>query len=453
MVDRSRLPAIIDDAPFTFPPIHKARLPSGLEVWTIEHGSLPVATMVLLVRAGSAADPPDRPGLASLTGDMLDEGAGDRDALGVHDALARIGAQFDTEVGPDATFLTLTTLSRFRAGGLALLADLVRRPRFDDHEFERVRQLRANRLRQLRDIPSANADRAFATALYGAHPYGHLPIGTAEALSQMIVHEVRSLHHRAYRPSRTVLIVAGTASPAQVIDEVAGAFGDWRDSEDAAAVAPHVETPPRPTDRLWLIDRPGAAQSELRIGHLGVTRRTPDYHALLVANLVLGGQFVSRLNMNLRERRGYTYGARSWFEFRLGPGPFQISASVQTEVTVDAMREAMAEMADLRGARPIALAELDTARATLTRGYPRNFETSDQIARSVAQLALYELPDDYFATFVPRVAGLTLDEVQQAATRHLRPEDLLAVVVGDAARVAQTLEPLGLGLPRLTAVV
>jgi zinc protease len=453
VVDRSRLPAVADDATFVFPAIRKTRLPSGLEVWTIEHGSLPVATMVLLVRAGSAADPVDRPGLASLTGDMLDEGAGDRDALGVHDALARIGAQFDTEVGPDATFLTLTTLSRFRATGLALLADLVRRPRFDDHEFERVRQLRANRLRQLRDIPSATADRAFATALYGLHPYGHLPIGTAEALTQMTANDVRRLHHRAYRPSRTVLIVVGAASAAQVIDEVAGTFGDWTDPEDAAAVAPDVETPPRPTERLWLIDRPGAAQSELRIGHLGVSRRTPDYHALLVANLVLGGQFVSRLNMNLRERKGYTYGARSWFEFRLGAGPFQISASVQTEVTAEAMQEAIAELSDLRGARPIADVELETARATLTRGYPRNFETSDQMARSVAQLALYELSDDYFATFVPRVAALTRDDVQAAATRNLRPDDLVAVVVGDAARVSPTLEPLDLGEPKLTAVV
>ena len=452
MVDRSRLPAVADDATFVFPAIRKTRLPSGLDLWTIEHGSLPVATMVLLVRAGSAADPVDRPGLASLTGDMLDEGAGDRDALGVHDALARIGAQFDTEVGPDATFLTLTTLSRFRETGLALLADLVRRPRFDDHEFERVRQLRANRLRQLRDIPSATADRAFATALYGAHPYGHLPIGTAEALAQMTAHDVRTLHHRAYRPSRTVLIVVGAASAAQVIDEVAGAFGDWTDPEDAGAVAPIVEAPPPPIDRLWLIDRPGAAQSELRIGHLGVSRRTPDYHALLVANLVLGGQFVSRLNMNLREGKGYTYGARSWFEFRLAPGPFQISASVQTEVTADAMREAISELSDLRGARPIGDGELETARATLTRGYPRNFETSDQIARSVAQLALYELSDDYFATFVARVANLTRDAVQAAATRNLRPQGLLAVVVGDAARVGPTLEPLGLGAPKLTAV-
>jgi predicted Zn-dependent peptidase len=452
LADRSRLPDVGADAPFVFPAIRKTRLPNGLDVWSVEHGALPIATMVLLLRAGSSADPSDRPGLASLTGDMLDEGAGDRDALGVHDALARVGAQFDTEVGPDATFLTLTTLARFRPTALGLLADLVRRPRFNAGEFERVRQLRANRLRQLRDIPSATADRAFASALYGRHPYGHLAIGTIDALVTMRLDEVRALHARAYRPGRAVLVVVGSAPHAQVVDEVATAFADWANTPDAAVAAPDVEAPGPPDHRLWIVDRPGAAQSELRLGHIAVSRRTPDYHALLLVNLVLGGQFVSRLNMNLRQRKGYTYGARSWFEFRLGPGPFQMSASVQTEATADAMREAIGEMTAIAGGQPVTRAELDTARATLTRGYPRNFETTDQMARSVAQLALYDLDDDYFAAFVPRVAGLSLDAVQAAAAGHLQPAGLTAVVVGDSARVASTLEPLGLGVPRTLEV-
>jgi predicted Zn-dependent peptidase len=452
VADRSRLPAVGADAPFVFPAIRKTRLPNGLDVWSVEHGTLPIATMVLLVRAGSSADPGGRPGLASLTGDMLDEGAGDRDALGVHDALARIGAQFDTEVGPDATFLTLTTLGRFRPTGLGLLADLVRRPRFDEGEFERVRQLRANRLRQLRDIPSATADRAFAGALYGRHPYGHLAIGTIDALATMTLGDVRALHRRAYRPGRVVLVVVGGAPHAQVVDEIAAAFADWTDPPEAPVRAPEVGAPSPPAERMWMVDRAGAAQSELRLGHIGVPRTTPDYHALLLVNLVLGGQFVSRLNMNLREHKGYTYGARSWFEFRLGPGPFQMSASVQTEVTADAMREAIGEMAGIAGGRPITASELDTARATLTRGYPRNFETTDQMARSVAQLALYDLDDDYFAAFVPRVARLPLEVVRAAAADHLHPDQLTAVVVGDSARVAPTLESLGLGVPRTLEV-
>ena len=442
------MPAAAADAPFDFPTIHKSQLANGLSVWSVRHGAVPVATMVLLVRAGSSADPAARPGLASLTGDMLDEGAGDRDALAVHDALARIGAQFDTEVGPDATFLTLTTLTRFRSQALALLSDLVTRPRFDAGEFERVRHLRTNRLRQLRDVPSATADRAFATAVYGSHPYGHLAIGTMAALEHMTLDDVRDFHQRAYQPACAVLLIVGDLSHDEARAEAEATFSDWATGPSAGGIAASdISAPALAADRLLLVDRPGAAQSELRMGHVAVSRRTPDYHALVVANLVLGGQFVSRLNMNLRERKGYTYGARSWFEFRLGPGPFQMSASVQTEVTAQAIVEAVGEMTALRDLRPITAAELETARATLTKGYPRNFETADQIGRSVAQLALYELPDDYFATFVPRVAALDLGAVQDAARRNLHPDQLVTVIVGDADRVAPTLDGLELGPP------
>ena len=451
MTDRTRLPALAEDVPFTFPAIRKASLPNGLTIWTVQHRNIPVQTMVLLVRVGSSEDPGDRPGLASLTGDMLDEGAGDYGALELNEALAHLGAQFDTEVGPDATFLTLTTLSRFSRRAFELMSDIIARPRFSEHEFDRVRQLRANRLRQLRDVPSAVADRTFASALYGSHPYGHLAIGTMDALEAMTLAEVVAFHQREFRPSRAVLVVVGDASHEEIVNEAGAAFSAWTDrprSEPVSSAADRVRQPPGdPESRMVLVDRPGAAQSELRIGHIGVSRRTPDYHALLLLNLVLGGQFVSRLNMNLREHKGFTYGARSWFEFRLGPGPFQMSASVQTEVSADAIREALAEVRTLRGERPVTREELDVARASLTRGYPRNFETADQVARSVAQLALYELPDDYFAVFVPRINALELDAIQAAAARHLDADRLLTVIVGDRAKLLPTLPALGLGEP------
>ncbi len=458
MPDRTRLPALAEDTPFTFPAIRKASLPNGLAIWTVQHRNIPVQTMVLLVRVGSSEDPDDRAGLASLTGDMLDEGAGDHGALELNEALARLGAQFDTEVSPDATFLTLTTLSRFRRRAFDLMADIVARPQFSEHEFERVRQLRANRLRQLRDVPSAVADRTFASALYGSHPYGHLAIGTMTALEAVTLPEVVSFHRREFRPSRAVLVVVGDAPHDDIVQSAEAAFSGWAETAPNGQ-SPSVDTaarvlrpPEEPPSRLVLVDRPGAAQSELRIGHLGVSRRTPDYHALLLLNLVLGGQFVSRLNMNLREHKGFTYGARSWFEFRLGPGPFQMSASVQTEVSADAIREALAEVRTMHGDRPVTSDELDVARASLTRGYPRNFETADQVARSVAQLALYELPDDYFAVFVPRINALELEAVRGAAERHLDADRLLTVIVGDSAKVLPTLPGLGLGEPTVAEI-
>jgi len=457
-VDRSRLPDVGPPPSFRFPELRKSRLPNGLAVWTVEHTSVPVVTFVLLVTVGSAVDPPGRSGLASLTGDMLDEGAGTRTALEVNDALARIGAGFDTEVGPDATVLTLTTLARFRDRGLGLLSDLVVRPRFEAHEFDRVRQLRANRLRQLRDLPPAVADRAFATLLYGEHPYGHLAIGTEQALEAISLDEVRTFHHRAYRPSNATLIAVGDATHDELLASAAAAFGSWTDA--AAAHDEFATTLPRALDvpdadppRLTVVDRPGAAQSELRIGHVAAPRTTPDYHALVLLNMALGGQFVSRINMNLREDKGYTYGARTSFDFRRGPGPFLLQVSVQTAVTADAIRESLAELGAIGGERPITDRELEVARAALTRGYPRNFETGEQIARSCGQLALYGLPDDYFERFVPAVLGLGVEDIRRVAARWLDASRLATLVVGDRSAIAPALDALGLGEPAIAQPV
>jgi predicted Zn-dependent peptidase len=200
-----------------------------------------------------------------------------------------------------------------------------------------------------------------------------------------------------------------------------------------------------PVNRLAVVHRPAAAQSELRIGHVALSRATPDYHAALVLNMVLGGQFVSRINMNLREEKGYTYGARTAFEFRRAPGPFVLQASVQSDATVDAAREALAEIGAIRGDRPITREELELGRAALTRGYPRSFETADQIGRAAAQLALYDLPDDYFTTFVPRVLALDERDVTRAAAEHLDPSRMLTVIVGDREKFGSSLSSLGLG--------
>jgi zinc protease len=451
-VDRSRLPDLGPDPVFHFPRIAKRQLSNGLAVWTVEHRSVPVVTLVLLLGVGSATDPADCPGLASLTGDMLDEGAGTRNALQVNDELARIGAQFETEVGPDATILTLTTLARFGPRALALVADLVARPQFDAREFDRVQQLRANRLRQLRDVPPALADRAFAPLLYGDHPYGHLAIGTEDALQRITLEQVREFHVRAYRPMETTLIAVGDGSHVDLADAAEAAFRGWdgaatRDPGIMASLQRALEPPPMAPSQLAVIDRPSAAQSELRIGHVAVPRSTPDYHALLLLNMVLGGQFVSRVNMNLREDKGVTYGARTAFEFRRGPGPFQLQASVQTSATAVAIAEVLAEIADIGTTRPVSGPELALARAALTRGYPRNFETAEQIARSTAQLALYGLPDDYFERFVPTVSSLGLDAIARVAAAHLHPDRLVALVVGDRAAIEPTLGRLPFGAP------
>ena len=447
-VDRTRLPEAGPPLSFNFPEVRRRTLANGLRVCTIEHHEVPLITCFLLMPIGSSQDPGHQPGLAAITGDLLDEGSGDLDALAVHEALGRIGAHLDTEIGADATLLELTTLEQHAPRALGLLASMVRNPRLDSRDFDRVRDLRLHRLVQLRDLPPAVADRIFTQLLYPEHPYGHLPIGTEGALLSLTVDDVISFHRRVYTPTHATVIAVGDASHDRLAALVADAFGGWASPEGVAADLVDMASlgaPPSPASRVVTVHRAGAAQSELRMGHIGLARSTPDYHALLVMNMILGGQFVSRINMNLREEKGYTYGARTSFEFRKGPGPFVFQTSVQSDVTAEAVREVLGEIETIRGDRPVTAAELELGRAALTRGYPRNFETAEQLGRAAVQLALYGLPDDYFTTFVPRVLAIGQDDVTRVAQDHLAPERLLTVIVGDRDKVGPTLEGLNLG--------
>jgi zinc protease len=447
--DRSKLPPIGPDPALHFPPIAKTSLGNRLNAWTIEHRDVPLVVFVLVLPVGAAADPDDRPGLAALVGDMLDEGCGQRSAMDLHDRLARLGAQLETEVGADATVVTLSVLARNMADGLQLIAEMVREPRFEQKEFDRVRDLRLNRLLQLRDLAPAVADRAFTQLLYRNHPYGHLSIGTEGSLRAMMLRDVVSFYRRAYRPERATLIAVGDASHHDLLQAVRASFEAWSPEPVEGGAAPVdaalVDAPQHTPERLAIVNRPGAAQSELRIGQVAAQRRTEDYHALVVLNMILGGQFVSRINMNLREAKGYTYGARTAFDFRRGRGPFLLQVGVQTDVTADALREALMELSAIRGERPATEAELNMAKAALTRGYPRNFETADQIARAAGQLVLYQLPDDYFSQFTPRVAAVDAAAVTRVAQTYLDPSRMLTVVVGDRDRITGPLSALNLG--------
>ena len=445
---RSRLPEPGPTRPFSFPSIEKSTLGSGLRVWTVAHQAIPVVTVMLLLRRGSADDPPGLDGLAALTVDMLDEGSGGRSAIAFHEALARIGAQLDSDIGPDAAVLTLTSLSRFSAEVVQLLADMAARPALTDGDFERVRQLRVHRMTQLRDMPGAVADRAFVKLLYGAHPYGHTPLGSERTLAAISVDDVRAFHRGALGPSDATLIVTGDCRHDDVERIAAAAFDGWSGTtRPRVATDARLPTPPR----VSVVPRPNAPQSELRIGHISVPRDTPDYHALVATNMVLGGQFVSRVNLNLRQDKGFTYGARTSFDFRRMPGPFALQVSVHTATTGRAITESLAEIDGIRGGRPVTPEELALGVAALTRGFARNFETAEQLARAVSQIALYDLPDDYFDAFVPAVERVTPADVTRVASRHLNPDRLTVLVVGDLHAIGSDLAALGFGEPLVLA--
>lgn len=449
-VDRSRLPTLGVDPAFVFPAIVRHTVGAGLSIHTVEHHSAPLVSFVLQVPGGSGCDPGGREGIAALTADMIDEGTGALSAIDVSDALARIGAQYDADVGADSTVFSLTTLTRFAHRGAELLARMVTKPSLRNDDFERVRQLRLDRLRQLKDVPPAVAERAFLLLMYGSHPYGHLAIGADEPLRLTTLEEVVDFHDRTVRPRGATLVVAGAMSHEELLGLAADAFGEWSNGvaeSPSVRRAADMEPPSLRRARITVVPREKAAQSELRIGRLAARRDTPDYPALLVMNAVLGGQFTSRINLKLREEKGYTYGARTGFEWRRGIAPFVLQASVHTASTADAVRESLQELEAIQGPRPPADSELALAKASLTRGYPRNFETVQQVARSIAQLALYELPDSYFAEFTPRVHAVEKSDVLVAAQRYLDIDDLSTLIVGDHATIADSVRALGLGEP------
>lgn len=447
-VDRSRLPIPGPDRAFRFPRIAKRTLPNGLELRAVTHSAVPVISMVLLVPGGSSADPIDRHGLVSLTAGLLDEGSRGQSALEVADRVARIGGDLDLEVGADAVVVALTTLDRFVEPGLALVHEIVSAPNLLADDFNRIRNHRLERLRQMKDHAGAMAERAFARALYDSHPYGHLGMGTIATLTASTLDETRLLHAALFAPQGATLVLVGDRPAEELLDSAAATFGDWRATTSTLVLdrGAALATPPAmPLTKLGVVSRPGAAQSELRIGHVCAPRATPDYHALLMLNTILGGQFVSRINLNLREDKGYTYGVRTGFDLRRGIGPFVMQTSVGTEVTVPAIREALTEIRDIASTRPATEDELALGFATISKGYPRGFETATQVARSVAQLALHELPDSYFEEFIPRLSQVTQADVSRVAAKYLDLDKMTTVIVGDVEKFAESLPDLGLG--------
>jgi predicted Zn-dependent peptidase len=435
-----RPPAVGTPTTTRFPPIIRDRLSNGLAIWVIEHDRVPVASMALLIDRGTSSDPTDRPGRTALSTDLLDEGAGERDAIELADAFERLGSQLRINVGPDVLQLEATTLTRFVAPMLALVADVVSRPGFGDTDFTRVRDLRLNRLRQLSRQPGASADRSFLAAVFGTHPYGHGALGTTPALEAMTLEDARSFVSESVVPHGATLVVAGDVRPDEVIASADAAFAGWTGRARPLALPP-VER--AGAAAVTLVDRPDAAQSVLRVGHVGPARRTEDYYELVVLDAVLGGQFSSRINQNLREEKGLTYGARTGFGFRRAGGSFCCQTSVDTDRTTEAVVEILREFDEVRGARPVTDDELALAKSALCRGYARNFETAGQVAGAATQLATYGLPDSTFDEFVPRVGAVTAEAVTRAAEAYVRPDESHVVVVGDRARCLAALDAVG----------
>ena len=425
-----------------FPPVQRAALDSGLAVWALPHTALPVGTLALVGPFGSRHDPAVHPGLAGVGAGMLDEGAGDRDAIGLAAALAALGTELSVDVGPDVTTISLTVLSRFFEPAVDILFDVVARPRFEEADFLRVVEMRINRLRQLRSSASAIADRVLLRGVFGGHPYGHSTLGTTAALEALSIDHVRKGHARMVSPAGATCIVAGEVEAGVVHDVVAKHAARWVvPGGKVKAVAPTLVQPQPP--RVYLVHRPGSPQTEVRVGHQGPSRHVDAYHALVTLNAVLGGQFTSRINLNLREARGLTYGAHTGFDFRVQGGAFSCDTAVQADATPLVVQEILSEFGAVGTTRPAVGDELALAKSSLTRGYVRHFETPAHLAHAAARLATFNLPENTFERYVPGVEAVTAADVTAAAVRYVRPADATIVLVGDGTGWRDQLTEFG----------
>jgi zinc protease len=440
--DRSVVPQPGPTPDYDFPDIQRHTLSNGLEVWLVERPGLPMSTLRLVVDAGQIVEPRERVGVASLTAAMLDKGTSTRDVLQIADEIDFLAASLSAGASEDAAFVTLSTLERNLGAALEVFGDVVRNPAFPAEEWQRVQRERLTAIMQAADQPTTRANQEFARRLYGeAHPYGRPVVGTASSVQAITTEELRRFYELHYHPANANLIVVGPTPAARLLPMLEQALGGWRAGERAAFQAPASPAPQAAT-RIYLVDQPGAAQSEIRIGHVGVMRSHRDYFPLLVLNTILGGQFSSRINLNLREDKGYTYGARSaWGMGRL-EGPFTASAGVQTEVTRESVIEFMREIEDIRGARPVTEQELEFARNAIMRREPLTLETNAQIAGRMQDLILYDLPLDYFDHFNRQVAAVTLADLSRVAREYLHPQRFAIVVVGDQAVVEEALRDL-----------
>ncbi len=424
------------------PAIQKRTLANGLPVWIVELHKVPVVHVSLVVKSGASADPKGKYGLANLTADMLDEGAGSRNALQIADAIDYLGATLSTESSFDASSIELHVPGARLGEALPIMSDVALRPSFPEEELKRVREDLLTSFVEAEDDPESLVQFAFPRLVFGPqHRFGTLSVGTPATVKSMTVADLRQFHSQRYLPSDCVLIVTGDISAADIVTRLEPAFGAWK---GGPAAAPTLPAAPQLTSRpIYLIDKPGAAQSQIRIGSVGVPRSTPDFFPLRVLNTILGGSFTSRLNQNLREEHGYAYGAGSTFDMRVNGGLFYASAGVQTDKTAEALSEFFKELDGIR--KPIPPDEIEKAKNYLALLLPRNFETTERLAGSLAQIFIYNLPQDYFATYTQHVRAVTSADVARVAERYIQPDKFAVVIVGDRKTIEPRINALNLG--------
>jgi predicted Zn-dependent peptidase len=441
-VDMSKPPVLGPPPKVSLPPVITRELPNGLKLMIVEQHELPLADFVLVVGGGGTMDPASKDGVANLTASMLTEGTTSRNSLQIADQIAYLGVSLNASSNWDASTVSLHTPISQLDSALALFADVVLHPAFSADDFERVRKNRLTSLVQLKDRPTAIADQAYAAILYGSgHPYGHNLIGTEASVTSMTPADLQAFYRSNFVPNNATLIIVGDVNAADIEKQISSKLGNWQ--RGAVTTATFGDAPKSGVTTVYLIDKPGAAQSSFRIGSIGVPRSTRDYFALNVMNTILGGSFTSRLNQNLRETHGYTYGARSRFDMRQSAGPFTASAEVVAAKTDSGLVEFMKELNAIRDTVPSS--ELNKAKRYLQLGMPGDFETTQQIANQLVPVVLYNLPVSYYNSYVSNIENVTQADVQRVAKQYINPGSLAIVIVGDRKNIETGLKAVNAG--------
>ena len=446
---KAALPKPGPNPSFALPSIEKTKLSNGLNVWIVKQNELPIVSMNLVLNSGGTLDPSEKSGVSSFTANMLNQGTKTRSANDIANQLQSIGASVNAGAGWDSTNVSMQTLTKNLDQALGIYADVVINPSFPATEFESNRRRLLGQLFQRKSNPTAVSDVVYNKVLYGDQPYGRPLSGDEKSVKALSRDDLANFYAANYRPSGNTLIVVGDVQSKTLIPKLEKAFTDWKAGDAKAMDTPASMMMGKPG--IYFVDKPGAAQSSVSIGQVGVERSNPDYYAIQVMNAILGGGGSARLFMNLREDKGYTYGAYSRFTFRRGAGPFSASAEIQTGSTKESLVEFMKELNGIRGAIPVSNDELENNKQSIIRRYPAGFETVGGISNQLANLVVYDLSDSYFNDYISKVNAITVADVNRVANKYLDPTKMSIVIVGDRKNVEPGLKELGYSITILDA--
>ncbi|HRH44727.1 MAG TPA: insulinase family protein [Pyrinomonadaceae bacterium] len=447
---KAALPKPGPNPTLVLPKIEKTKLSNGLNVWVVNQNELPIVSMNLVLNAGATLDSADKTGVAAMTANMLNQGTKTRSVNDIANQLQEMGSNVNAGAGWDGSNVSMQTLTKNLDKTLDIYADVLLNPAFPADELERTRRRVAGQFLQQKSNPTFVSNVVYNKVLYGNQPYGRQLSGDEKSIKAMSRDDLVKFYDSYYRPNNATLIVVGDVTTKTLVPQLEKAFAGWKAGGTTAPTTP-VPAEYMGQPGIYIVDKPGAAQSSVSIGQVGISRDNPDYYAVQVMNAVLGGGSSGRLFMNLREDKGYTYGAYSSFNYRRSPGPFSASAEIQTGSTKEAVAEFMKELKGIRGDIPVTAADLETNKQSLIRRYPAGFETVQQISGQLSNLVTYGLPDTYFNDYINKVNAVTLADVNRVANKYLTPDKMAIVIVGDRKVIEAKLKELGYGITILDA--